>query len=188
MRWLDAVAKITQATTELVRAMLPIALIVDGQLWGCCHASRRKSPRFFGPAERDALAWLCDDIGTLIQEKQVRRGRQREYDLAKLRGRLIGAIRALEFKELMRPENNADMRRTLHTCRVWPGRSVVRGWRNARRPPRRNCRTKSLPRVSSWLNCRWSIDCLPRPSLPGSVEAASHQLSRAITSMAARAA
>ncbi len=92
-----------------VRATLSIALIVDGQLWGLLSCQQKNAPKYFGPAERDALAWLCDDIGALIQEKQVRQRFERKLDLGQRRLRLVGAIRALEFKDLMRHENNADL-------------------------------------------------------------------------------
>ncbi len=91
------------------RATLVGALIVEDRLWGLVSCQNKKEPKYFNQARRDVLGWLCEDIATLIEVRLVRERWALEHSLALRRSKLIEAVRAKNFKELIRPENNADL-------------------------------------------------------------------------------
>ena len=91
------------------RATLVCALVVHGQLWGLVSCQQKKEPWYCSPTERDALGWLCQDVSALIETRLQSELHQREQTLAGRRRTLINAVRSLEFSELMRADNNADL-------------------------------------------------------------------------------
>ena len=91
------------------RATLVGALVVDDRLWGLLSCQQKNDSKSFAPAERDILGWLCDDLSALIEARLIRARREHERGLAARRQTLIESIRALEFKALMREQNNADL-------------------------------------------------------------------------------
>jgi PAS domain S-box-containing protein len=91
------------------RATLVGALVVEDRLWGLLSCQQKQEPKYFRPAERDVIGWLCDDLSALIEARVIRARREHERGLAVRRQTLIESIRAREFKALMRAENNADL-------------------------------------------------------------------------------
>lgn len=91
------------------RATLVCALVIKDRLWGLVSCQQKIEPRFFSPAERDALGWLCQDISALLEARLQSEHSELEHSLALRRRRLIDAVRSLEFGELMRANNNADL-------------------------------------------------------------------------------
>ena len=91
------------------RATLVGALMVEGRLWGLVSCQHKNAPWYAGAVERDLFGGLCKDIARLIEAAQVREQLELEHTLAQRRRTLVQAIRSLEFKALMRPENNADL-------------------------------------------------------------------------------
>ncbi len=91
------------------RATLVAPLFVEDRLWGVVSCQQKHEPKYFNPAERDVLGWLCDDIAALIESRLIGERCEREHNLALRRSKLIEAVRAREFKEFICPENNADV-------------------------------------------------------------------------------
>ncbi len=92
-----------------VRATLVGSLVVAGSLWGLVSCQQKSEPKYFGPAERDALGWLCEDLSTLIEATQAKERSAREHDLTARRGRLVETIREVDFKELLRSGDTAAL-------------------------------------------------------------------------------
>jgi len=55
-----------------VRAILVGALVIDGELWGLVSCHHTTDPKYFGPDERDALRWFCEDLAALIEFQLLR--------------------------------------------------------------------------------------------------------------------
>jgi PAS domain S-box-containing protein len=91
------------------RATLVAALVVEGHLWGLLSCQQKHEPRYLGPAERDTIGGLCEDIAAMIQEAQLRETRDREQNLASRRQSLVAAVRRDAFSELMQPGKNTDL-------------------------------------------------------------------------------
>jgi len=96
-------------TNMNVRSTMVGALVVEGGLWGLVSCQNTREPRFFGPAERDTLGWMFEDIAALIETTQIRQRREREYGLALRRRRLVDAMGVHDFKSLMQHESRADL-------------------------------------------------------------------------------
>jgi PAS domain S-box-containing protein len=91
------------------RATLVGALIVNGQLWGLVSCQQKNNPLYIGPAERDVLGWLIEDIALLIQSRLTRQRLDRGSELTQRRQTLIAAVRLHNVHELMHAGNNADL-------------------------------------------------------------------------------
>ena len=91
------------------RATLVGALVVEDRLWGLVSCQHKDAAWYAGAVERDVFGELFKDIAGLIEAAQVREQLELEHTLAQRRRTLVQAIRSLEFKELMRIENNADL-------------------------------------------------------------------------------
>ncbi|MDP3537389.1 MAG: PAS domain-containing protein [Azonexus sp.] len=91
------------------RATLVGALIVDGQLWGLVSCQQKNNPLHIGPAERDVLGWLIEDVALLIESRLTRQRLDRVGELTQRRRTLIAAVRLHNVHELMHSENNADL-------------------------------------------------------------------------------
>ena len=91
------------------RATMVGALVVEGRLWGLVSCQQKNAPKFLSPAERDVLAWVCDDLSALIQAKWTRERRSRERSLTARRRTLVAEIRRMDFRQLMQAQNNADL-------------------------------------------------------------------------------
>lgn len=96
-------------TNMAVRSTMVGALVVEGGLWGLVSCQNTRETRFFGPAERDTLGWMFEDIAALIEATQIRQRREREYGLALHRRRLVDAMGVHDFKSLMQHESRADL-------------------------------------------------------------------------------
>ncbi len=92
-----------------VRATLVGSLIVDGRLWGLISCQNKDTPKVFGPAARDALGWLCEDIAALLTEAQLRQRREREDLLKARRRQLIEMLRGFDFRTLMRAGGGKEL-------------------------------------------------------------------------------
>ncbi len=91
------------------RATLVGALVVEDRLWGLVACQQKNEPKYLTPVERDAFAWLCEDMAALIESRCLRERRERERHLLMRRRMLMESIRKLGFEQLMRPENNTDL-------------------------------------------------------------------------------
>ncbi|MBK8324800.1 MAG: GAF domain-containing protein [Betaproteobacteria bacterium] len=92
-----------------VRATLVGSLVVRDRLWGLVSCQHVRGPKRFGPRERDALEWLCEDLAALIGATIVGRRGEREYALWVRRKNLVDAIRRGSVKDLVRQANPADL-------------------------------------------------------------------------------
>ncbi|MCF8167310.1 MAG: GAF domain-containing protein, partial [Rhodoferax sp.] len=92
-----------------VRATLVCALVVRDQLWGLVSCQQKKDSWYCSPVERDALGWLCQDLSALLETRLQSELSAHTQALTLRRRTLIDAVRLLEFGELMRPHNNADL-------------------------------------------------------------------------------
>jgi PAS domain S-box-containing protein len=92
-----------------VRATLVGSLVVDGQLWGLVSCQHKYEPKYFCPAERAILGWFCQDVAALIQETQIRERRDREYNLAVKRRKLVDSVRQSQLSALIQQENHTDL-------------------------------------------------------------------------------
>ena len=63
-----------------VQALLMGALVVNGRLWGLVSCQHKNAPRFVTPTDREDLAWLCEDIATLIEARWIQKQREREQE------------------------------------------------------------------------------------------------------------
>jgi light-regulated signal transduction histidine kinase (bacteriophytochrome) len=91
-----------------VRASLVAALAVDGRLWGLLIGHHMGGPKYLGPGERDAIAWLGEDIAALIGASLNRQHRARQELLAAARRRLVDAVRRQGFAVLIE-RGDADL-------------------------------------------------------------------------------
>jgi len=91
------------------RATLVAALMVDGQLWGLLSCQQKHEPKLLGPAAREVIGWLCDDLQALMEAQISREQLAHQRSLTQRRQRLLQAARAQTFQALMQPENNADL-------------------------------------------------------------------------------
>ena len=85
-----------------VRATLTGSLLVDGGLWGLVMCHHGQGPKYLGPAVRDAVEWLCQDLAGLIQVTQTEQRRLRALNLSVRRRNLADTLRRVDFKLLMR--------------------------------------------------------------------------------------
>jgi len=92
------------ATSTLVGA-----LVVEGRLWGLISCQQKSGPKHVRPRERDAVAWLCTDLGTRLHAARLLETRRTERTLAARRRALIETIRTHGIEHLMLPEGNADL-------------------------------------------------------------------------------
>lgn len=92
-----------------VRATLVGSLVVEGQLWGLVSCQQKEAPKYLSPAKRDALEWLCEDLAALFEVTQLKKRREREHDLTRRRRKLIETIRNMDFRELLRTGDTADL-------------------------------------------------------------------------------
>jgi len=91
-----------------VRATLVGSLRVDGDLWGLVMCQHCRGPKYLGPAARDAIEWLCEDLAALIQFTQTEQRRARALSLSLRRRNLAEKLRQVDFKVLMRqPDSDA---------------------------------------------------------------------------------
>jgi PAS domain S-box-containing protein len=91
------------------RATLVGALVVEGRLWGLVSCQQKNEPKYFRPAEMDALAWLCEDIALLIEARLLRERRDYEQILAARRRTFLDAVRVATLHEFLRSDNNTDL-------------------------------------------------------------------------------
>ncbi len=96
-------------TNMAVRATLVGALVAEGNLWGLVVCHHTHGPKHLGPSERDALGWLCENIGALVEARLIRQRRDVEHSLALRRRRLVEAIRSVDLKALMRRGHTSDL-------------------------------------------------------------------------------
>lgn len=90
-----------------VRATLVGSLVVDGILWGLVSCHHCSGPLPVPPADRDALGDLCDDLAAQIGTARLRRRLLRQQRLATLRTQLVGTIRRIDLRALLRqPESS----------------------------------------------------------------------------------
>jgi PAS domain-containing protein len=92
-----------------VRATLVGSLVVDGKLWGMVSCQHKYHPKYFCPSERDIFGWFCQDFAALIQETQIREQREREYNLAVKRRKLVDSVRQSQLTTLIQQDNHADL-------------------------------------------------------------------------------
>jgi light-regulated signal transduction histidine kinase (bacteriophytochrome) len=92
-----------------VRATLVGSLLVDGGLWGLVMCHHRRSPKYLGPAVRDAVEWLCQDLAALIQVTQTEQRRARALNLSLRRRNLADRLRVVDFKALMRQPDGISL-------------------------------------------------------------------------------
>jgi light-regulated signal transduction histidine kinase (bacteriophytochrome) len=92
-----------------VRATLVGSLVVDGQLWGLVSCHHKYEPKYFCPAERAILGWFCQDLAALIQETKIREQRNREYNLAVKRRKLVDSVRRFQLSTLIQQDNHTDL-------------------------------------------------------------------------------
>ena len=92
-----------------VSATMVGSLIVEGALWGLVSCHHTNGPKYFGVQERVALAWLCEDIASLIESRLVRQKQVIQADLAMRRRRLVDKIREVDFQSLMQLEGGKDL-------------------------------------------------------------------------------
>jgi diguanylate cyclase (GGDEF)-like protein/PAS domain S-box-containing protein len=91
------------------RATLVGSLVVDGRLWGLVSCQHNSGPKYFGPGQRDALGWFCEDIAALVEATLTRLQRETAFDLSQRRRHLVEVIRAVHLKALMRHGALADL-------------------------------------------------------------------------------
>lgn len=91
------------------RATLVGALVIEDRLWGLVSCQHKQAPKYLMSVERDAFTWLCEDIAALMEARELRERCEREHSLALRRRSLMESIRKLEFKQLMRTDNNTDL-------------------------------------------------------------------------------
>ncbi len=92
-----------------VRATLVGPLIVSGRLWGLVSCQQKSEPKYFGPADRDLLGWLFEDLSTLLEVTLAKERHKRKHDLSKRRKNLIETIREMDFKDLLRSGDTAEL-------------------------------------------------------------------------------
>ena len=92
-----------------VRATLVGSLVLEGRLWGLVSCQQKDEPKYFDPAKRDALGWLCEDLAALFELTLSRKRREREHELTRQRRKLVETIRKVDFRELLRSGNTADL-------------------------------------------------------------------------------
>ncbi len=92
-----------------VRATLVLALVLEGRLWGLVSCHHKNAPKYMTPADRDAVAWLCEDIAVLLEVKLSSERRAREHCLALRRRRLTDSVRRFELRQIMQADHNADL-------------------------------------------------------------------------------
>ena len=59
---------------------LMLALVVEDRLWGWVSCQQQSGPKYFTPAQRDALGWLCEDISALIEARLLREQHDQEHE------------------------------------------------------------------------------------------------------------
>jgi PAS domain S-box-containing protein len=92
-----------------VRATLVGSLVLEGRLWGLVSCQQKDETKYFDPAKRDAIGWLCEDLAALFEVTLVRNRREREHELSRQRRKLVETIRNVDFRELLRSGNTADL-------------------------------------------------------------------------------
>ena len=92
-----------------VRATLVGSLIVEGRLWGLVSCQHLNEPKYFGSLVRDALGWMFEDLGSLIELTVLRSRRARERSLGARRRHLVDAVRKADLKALIHPVHSADL-------------------------------------------------------------------------------
>jgi PAS domain S-box-containing protein len=85
-----------------VRATLVVSLLVEGRLWGLLACHHYAEARHCGPAEREEVAGLCDDLAELLALAFARQQKARQQSLTLQRHGLVDLVRAVALKALAR--------------------------------------------------------------------------------------
>jgi light-regulated signal transduction histidine kinase (bacteriophytochrome) len=92
-----------------VRATLVGSLVVEGRLWGLVSCQHLNEPKYFGSSVRDALGWMFEDLGSVMESTVLRLRRARQDSLGVRRRHLVDAVRKADLKALIHPAQSVDL-------------------------------------------------------------------------------